>query len=357
MVPFLATSRLTPSSTGFSERNTVLAPLIRRAKSELFAWLAIAQHAAMDNTSYLFSSLILPSVSCQVLVFALFTKRCFTRSSVRHVMTRRYRIGHCHLLAPMGADSVACSWRRSKIFCSFLSLAKSNALQLPSQTGLSCNHIIILGLFQFDGRGLGIISYKTGRRLISRRYSRFCGRMDAFGCFDHGLLAKEKRLVPSSFIRPIDSTFRIFLRVLHLQINSLTYTVLLYSCLLRWMGCMSLFLTSPTGWYHDTFSSSSSLSLASFFVGMPSTSSTTRILSLLHLNSILPFFKEGSIQKSVCKERKNITKLVQEQGKDEKDPEKWRMRLNRLWNFYSNFYFWSLVLFDFWVPKIPKIES
>ncbi len=179
----------------------------------------------MDNTTYLFSSLILPSVSCQVLVFALFTKRCFTWSSVRHIMTRRYRIGHCHLLAPVGADSVACSWRRSKIFCSFLSLAIRNALQLPSQTGLSCNHFIILGLFQFDGRGLGTISYKTGRRLISRRYSRFCGCMDAFGCFDHGLLAKEKRLVPSSFIRPMDSTFRIFLRVLHLQIYSLTYTV------------------------------------------------------------------------------------------------------------------------------------
>ena len=115
----------------------------------------------------------------------------------------------CHLLVPVGADSVACSCR-SKIFCSFLTSAKRNALQSPSHTGLSCNHFKILGLFQFDGQGLGTISYSAAQQLISQIYSRFCGCMDAFGSFDHGLMSKEKRWVPSSSTRPMDSTCRVF---------------------------------------------------------------------------------------------------------------------------------------------------
>ena len=49
--------------------------------------------------------------------------------------------------------------------------------------------------------------------------------------------------------------------------------------------------------------------------------------------------------------------VVGEQGKVEEYPQKWWMRLNGLWNFNLNFDFWSSVLFNFWVPKIPKIES
>ncbi len=113
--------------------------------SKLDAWFCISQQAATENT-YLFS-LFLPSNSCRVLAFALLTKRCFTWSSVRHIMTRRYGTVPCHLLVPASANSVASSWSWSKMLCSISTSAKRNELQSPSQTGLSCNHFIILGLF------------------------------------------------------------------------------------------------------------------------------------------------------------------------------------------------------------------
>jgi hypothetical protein len=148
-----------------------------------------------------------------------------------------------------------------------------------------------------------------------------------------------------------------------------------YSCSLQWMQCMSLFLflTSYTGCrYYDTFSSSSFL-LASFFVGLKSTSSATRIL--VHVRLIcrqddrafwvflswiqfFHFFLQRVDPNIRVRRAKEHLKLVREQGTVEKDPEKWWMRWNRLlWNYYPNFDFWSLVLFNFWVPKIPKIES
>ncbi len=164
-------------------------------------------HAA-KNTYLL--SLFLPSTSCRVLAFALLRKRCFIWSSVRHIMTRRYGMLPRHLLVPAGADSVACSCSRCKMLRSFSTSVEIKALQSLSRTGLSCNHVIILGLFQFEGRGLGRILYSVARRLISRRYSRFCGRMDVLGSFDHGLLSKEKRSAPSSSIRPMASTCRVF---------------------------------------------------------------------------------------------------------------------------------------------------
>jgi hypothetical protein len=152
----------------------------------------------------------LPYISCRVLALALLRKKCFTWSSVRHIMMRRYGTVPRHLLVLVGVDSVACSCSRSKILRSFLTLAKRKALQSTLRTGLSCNHFIILGLFQFEGRGLGTISYSSARQLISQRYSRFCGRIDAFGSFDHSSLSKEKSWVPSSITRPMDSTCKVF---------------------------------------------------------------------------------------------------------------------------------------------------
>ena len=148
-------------------------------------------HSTSPPSTYLFS-LFLPSNSCRVLAFALLRKRCFTWSSVRHIMTRRYGTLPRHLLV-LGADSVACTCSRSRMFRSFSTSAKRKALlQSLSRTGFSCNHSTILGLFQFIGRGLGSMSYSVARRLISRRYSPFCGFMDALGSFDHGSLSKEK---------------------------------------------------------------------------------------------------------------------------------------------------------------------
>ncbi len=51
------------------------------------------------------------------------------------------------------------------------------------------------------------------------------------------------------------------------------------------------------------------------------------------------------------------TKLVGEWGKVEEDPENRWMKLNGCWNFDPNFDFNSSVRLDFWVPKIPRIES
>jgi hypothetical protein len=143
--------------------------------SKLPTWsFGVTQNAARRHTYFCYS---FPSISCQVLAFALLRRRCFTWSSVRHIMMRGYGMVPCHLLVLAGANSVACSCSRSKILQSFLTSAKRKALQSTLQTGLSCNHFIILGLFQFDGRGLGTISYSSARWFISRRYSRFCGRI------------------------------------------------------------------------------------------------------------------------------------------------------------------------------------
>jgi hypothetical protein len=126
-------------------------------------------------------------------------------------MTQRYVMLPRHLLVPVGADSVACSCSRTKMLQSVSTSAKRKALQSLLQTGLSCNHCTILGLVQFEGRGLGrMLWYSVAQRTISQRYSPFCGRMEVFGSFDHGSLSKEKSSAPSSSNRPIASRCRVF---------------------------------------------------------------------------------------------------------------------------------------------------
>ena len=157
----------------------------------------------INKSTYLLL-LFLASNSCRDIASARLRNSCFTSSSVRQRMTRRYGTLPCHLPAPAGADSQACCWSCSSVTRSLPTSAAMKAIQSSSRTGFESNHSKILGLFQLVGRGLGKMSYNVDWRLISRMHSWFLGRIEVLGSFDHGSFSNENRAwTPSLSFKPI----------------------------------------------------------------------------------------------------------------------------------------------------------